>query len=272
MVGTDSGPLIEEYDASWRAPDTITAAEAFQPVIPVMRVRRRADWAVVLGVVFLVAVGLGGYLLASGGGRPSPVTPAAASHPAAGRTGARPAPPSGPSASRAALSPAAGRRAAPGPGAPVQSLIPVSIAAFGPGGTSKGDGPQLAPLALDGNAATPWHSDWYATAQFGNLQTGTGLLLDMGRAVTVTRVQIAMGGAPGADLPGADLELRIGGTPTLAGLPTAAYATGVGGTVRLQLSAAAHGRYVLVWFTRLPPDQAGTFQASVYSIQLQGHP
>jgi len=28
---------------------------------------------------------------------------------------------------------------------------------------------------------------------------------------------------------------------------------------------------VLVWFTRLPPDQAGTFQASVYDIKVLGY-
>jgi hypothetical protein len=27
---------------------------------------------------------------------------------------------------------------------------------------------------------------------------------------------------------------------------------------------------VLLWFTRLSPDRAGTFQASVYSLQLEG--
>jgi hypothetical protein len=30
-------------------------------------------------------------------------------------------------------------------------------------------------------------------------------------------------------------------------------------------------RYVLVWFTRPPADQAGTFQASVYDVKLYGY-
>jgi hypothetical protein len=42
--------------------------------------------------------------------------------------------------------------------------------------------------------------------------------------------------------------------------------------VRLRLATPAHGRYVLVWFTRLPQDQAGTFQAGVYHVSPQGHP
>jgi len=147
-----------------------------------------------------------------------------------------------------------------------QALVPASIAAFGPGGTDHGDSPQLAHQALAGNAKAPWHSAWYATPLFGNLQAGTGLLLDMGRPVTIVSARIALG-----DRPGTDLALRIGNSPTLASLAPIAHATGVGGTVLLK-SAPTRGRYVLVWFTRLPPDQAGTFQVSVYDIKLRGSP
>jgi hypothetical protein len=42
--------------------------------------------------------------------------------------------------------------------------------------------------------------------------------------------------------------------------------------VRLAPSAPARGRYVLVWFTRLPQDSAGTYQASVYDIRVSGRP
>jgi hypothetical protein len=38
----------------------------------------------------------------------------------------------------------------------------------------------------------------------------------------------------------------------------------------MRLATPAHGRYVLIWFTRLPPDPAGTFQASVYNLRLEG--
>jgi hypothetical protein len=41
---------------------------------------------------------------------------------------------------------------------------------------------------------------------------------------------------------------------------TVASAASAGGRVRLRLATPAHGRYVLIWFTRLPPDPAGTFQ------------
>jgi hypothetical protein len=144
-----------------------------------------------------------------------------------------------------------------------QRLIPVSAAAFGPGG---GDNPQLAHLVLGGNGGAGWHSDWYTSASFGNLYPGTGLLLDMGHPVTITAARITLGSAPGASL-----QIRVGAAPALPGMRTVAQAAGAGGVVRLRLSSPAHGRYVLVWFTRLPQDQSGNFQADVYHVSLEGH-
>ena len=115
-------------------------------------------------------------------------------------------------------------------------------------------------------AATAWHSDWYTTAEFGNLESGTGLLIDMGLRVTVTAAQITLGG-----LPGASLQLRAGNVPALAHLGEVASASGASGSVRMPLARPVRARYVLIWFTRLPPDISGTYQASVAEIALQGH-
>jgi hypothetical protein len=147
------------------------------------------------------------------------------------------------------------------------ALAPASVAAVGPGGTGDGDDPQNAALALGGDPARPWHSSWYTTAHFGNLKAGTGLLLSMGRAVTVSSVRVGLGGGPGADL-----ELRAGDARTLAGLPRVASAHGAGGTVQFRLGAGQRVRYLLIWFTKLPPDNAGTYQASVWKIAVTGRP
>jgi hypothetical protein len=58
-----------------------------------------------------------------------------------------------------------------------------------------GNDPQDAHLAIDELRGTVWHSDWYATPGFGNLYLGTGLIVDMGRPVTVTAVRVALGAA-----------------------------------------------------------------------------
>ena len=96
------------------------------------------------------------------------------------------------------------------------------------------------------------------------LYSGTGLLLDMGRTVTVTSVRLSLG------TPGASLELRAGDRPVAAGLRTVATSAGAGGTVELALTSPARARYLLIWFTSLPPDGAGTYQASVYQIAVRG--
>ena len=144
-------------------------------------------------------------------------------------------------------------------------LRPVSAAAFDPYGS--GQNTQLARLAIDGSAATAWHTEWYTTARFGNLKPGTGLLIDMGRRVTITSARITLGSARGAGF-----QLRVGATATsLARMRVAGHAADAGGRVDLRLARPAHGRYVLIWFTQLPPDSSGTFEASVYNVRLAGY-
>ncbi len=161
-----------------------------------------------------------------------------------------------------------GPAATPSPAVPLTTSVPLSPAsavAFGVSGPGLGDNPQLAPLAIDGNRSTAWNTDWYASARFGNLYPGTGLLLDMGRPVTITSAQIILGSAPGASF-----QLRVGSAPALADLPAVAHAAGASGVVRLRLTTPAHGRYVLIWFTRLPLNPDGNFEASVYDVRLDG--
>jgi O-antigen/teichoic acid export membrane protein len=158
---------------------------------------------------------------------------------------------------------------APASAAPVPSvraLKPVSAVAFDPYGDSQGENSSLVPLAIDASRATSWHTQWYATARFGNLKPGTGLLLDMGRDVTITSVRVLLGSASGTDF-----QLRAGDAgSSLAKLRPVARATGAGGNVNLRLATPAHARYLLIWFTKLPPDSSGTFQANVYNVRVEG--
>ena len=87
----------------------------------------------------------------------------------------------------------------------------------------------------------------------------------MGHPVTITGAVISLGSARGAAL-----QIRVGAAHGLAERPPAARAAGAEGVLRLGFSRPAHGRYVLLWFTRLPADPVGTFQASVYNIKLTG--
>jgi cytoskeletal protein RodZ len=264
-VGTDPAPLIEEFDERFRSSPEITAAEVFKPSMPLRkRERRRVRWTGILAVLVLAVLGFAIYKFVAGAGQAQPAA-AASSHPAhAGQPAT--APPITPSVqgSTAPASPTAAVSAPPASPAP-QTLSAASVAAFGPAGTADGDDPQNAARATSGNPATPWSSDWYTTSDFGHLQTGTGLLLDMGRTVTVSSVRLSLGASRGASL-----ELRAGTSPALADLHTVATSAGPGGTVELSLASPVQARYLLIWFTKLPPDSTGTYQASIYAITVRG--
>ena len=218
-VGEDPSPLIDEFDSTWRSARDVTAAEAFQPAMPLRtRERRRVRSTAFLAVLVLAVLGFAGYKFAAGAGQAQ--HPAAAGprpSPAGGRTG----PPASAPAVQASTAQASTAQASPvtpsASPAAIQALVPAGVAAFGPAGTADGDNPQLAALAVSGSPARPWYSQWYATPEFGALKAGTGLLLDMGRTVTVSSVRLSL-----ASRSGADIALRAGSKPIPTRLPQVA--------------------------------------------------
>ena len=269
-VGVDPAPLIHQFDAAHQtAEEDSTALVALHPAAPSRpRPPNRVAWIAALGVAVLAIFGWAAYHVASTTGhRSGGKAVAAADRLAASHQARHSRPRPSPSPPRPSPTPAHSTASQAPTVVPARALAPVSAVAFGPGGPGQGDNPQNAGLAIDGNRRTVWHSDWYTTAEFGNLESGTGLLIDMGRPVTVTAAQITLGG-----LPGASLQLRAGNVPALAQLGEVASASGASGSVRMPLARPVRARYVLIWFIRLPPDTAGTYQASVAKIALQGRP
>jgi hypothetical protein len=179
-------------------------------------------------------------------------------------TASRPAPPPGQPSGRSssAVAPPPGQPSSPAP----HSLPVASVAAFGPEGIADGDNPGIASRVLAVSTDQPWYSQWYATPEFGNLRPGTGLLLDLGGTATIADVRLVLGPTPGADV-----QVRVGDSASLPGLATAASASDVSGAVNLPSAAPARGRYVLIWFTRLPPNaQPGEYQVAVYGVTVDG--
>ena len=225
--------------------------------------RRRAGLAAALGVVALAVLGYAAFEFSG-----QVTAPRAASHPVRSQQPA--AKPSGPNTTQPPATPTpvatTAVTATPQPAVAPQTLVPVSAVAFGPHGTADGDNPQIAARVLT-DPAMGWVSQWYATPSFGDLKQGTGLLLDLGRTVTVTTVTLTLGSPPGTAL-----ELRLGAVPDLSALPVVTTATATRNQLSLPLTRPAKARYVLLWFTRLPPDDAGTYQLFVHQVAIRGHP
>jgi hypothetical protein len=228
----------------------------------VITARRRAGLAAALGVVALAVLGYAAFEFSG-----QVTAPRAASPPGSHQQAAAKPPATQPPATPA---PSATTAVTATPKATVtplaQTLVPVSAVAFGPQGTADGDNPQIAARVLT-DPAMGWESQWYATPSFGDLKQGTGLLLDLGRTVAVTTVTLTLGSPPGTAL-----ELRLGAAPDLSALHVVTTATATRAQLSLPLASPAKARYVLLWFTRLPPDDAGTYQLFVHQVAIRGHP
>jgi hypothetical protein len=224
--------------------------------------RRRAGLAAALGVVALAVLGYAAFEFSG-----QVTAPRAASSPVSDRQAAAKPPATPPPASPTPVATTAVTATPKATVTPLaQPLVPVSAVAFGPQGTADGDNPQIAARVLT-DPAMGWVSQWYATPSFGDLKQGTGLLLDLGRTATVTTVTLTLGSPPGTAL-----ELRLGAAPDLTALPVVTTATATRDQLSLPLASPAKARYVLLWFTRLPPDDAGTYQLFVHQVAIQGHP
>ncbi len=176
----------------------------------------------------------------------------------------------------------AGRQTASGPGtssaAASVALKPVSDGTYNAFKPDNNEDSESKANAIDGNPTTAWATQWYQTAQFGGLKSGTGLILDMGKTVKLSQVEVLFSAKCCTSA-----EIFIGNTNTVS---TAAFssftkvgsASNVSGDDKFPISSAATGRYVIVWLTSLPPAlpssgaPSGTFQGLIYEVSMRGTP
>jgi hypothetical protein len=198
--------------------------------------RRAVTTSAVIGVVvvvLLVAIGVGGWIL---------------SH-------------------RNASTPSPGHHHRPSAPAPAASVLtPVSATAH--------DNPSKAGLAIDSSTSTDWYTQYYiGNPVFGGYYTGDGLVLDMGKQVRVSSVQVLFG--PNV---GANVQIKVSDSATApaplgsGSLPTVAQATNVGNTQTFSLKHPVSARYVVIWFTKLPPKigASNEYQAEIYNVVVRG--
>ncbi|MGH8774541.1 MAG: protein kinase family protein [Jiangellaceae bacterium] len=166
--------------------------------------------------------------------------------------------------------PAAGGTTSVAPSTPPAEPVPLTISsatAFDP----EGDGDENndeADLAIDGDASTTWRTQTYFDPM-EDQKDGVGLYVDLGSALSVRAVNLELDGDD------SDLEIRIvpeGATEPPDDIDDWSVAGGLdaaGITAQVILDEPVATRYVLVWFTRLPPD-GGDFRGGVAEVGVLG--
>jgi hypothetical protein len=95
----------------------------------------------------------------------------------------------------------------------------------------------------------------------------------MGRAVRLSSVTASFG-----PIPGGSAEIKVGNSDlrspaALRTFTTVSSQGGVGGTVTFRGHSAVTGRYLLIWFTQLPPQTAGSassYEAEIFNVTVRG--
>ncbi|MGN6796333.1 MAG: protein kinase family protein [Streptosporangiaceae bacterium] len=131
---------------------------------------------------------------------------------------------------------------------------------------------QDAKYAIDGSMSTDWSSQWYASPEFGQLKAGSGLMIDMGKPVKFSIVTVTFSAEQGAHV-----KLLVGDSndrseQNLNSMTTVASADNPTGTYTFRIQRQATGRYLVIWFTRLPPQpgSTGKYEAQVFNVVIRG--
>jgi hypothetical protein len=169
----------------------------------------------------------------------------------------------------ATASPTPGRTQSTSPAATADVVLkPASASVFAAGDT---DDPSGAQYAIDGSTSTFWHTDYYVgNPVFGGLDTGMGLILDMGKEVRLSQVTVQFG-----TICCTHAEIEIGNSDSPAALNTFTElqsSTKASGATTFDISKNTTGRYVLIWITSLPPEAGANnhYQALIYNIVVRG--
>ncbi|CAB4955785.1 unannotated protein [freshwater metagenome] len=164
-----------------------------------------------------------------------------------------------PSQTASALPPTSAASTPAGPEIPIVSAVD-----FDPYGDTKRENPKLVPLAIDAKPETAWTTVRYKAGDLGG-KPGVGLLVDLGAPRPVSAVELRLVGN------GSDVSLRASDDPTLPPekFISMAEVTGANSTLTLRVPTAVTTRYLLVWFTQLPPVN-GYYQAGIADIRVRG--
>lgn len=134
-----------------------------------------------------------------------------------------------------------------------------------------GDGSEHAdevPRAVDGDPATVWTTEHYASPALGGLKSGVGLWVRLSRPTDPSRITLRL------PTGGVDLQVHLADQPPQGADPSA-WGTRLGtardasGEVTVEAPGGETGRVVVVWFTSLAPAD-GRYQAQLAELSVSG--
>jgi hypothetical protein len=127
---------------------------------------------------------------------------------------------------------------------PRDRAIPLqAVGAYDPEGDQH-ENDDLAPLAVDGDPATFWKTEHYT---HGFFKKGVGLVLDARKPRTISKVVVTTDATGGTRA-----QIRIGRNPN-GPFRAVSPDRQLSGSTVFTLTKGSAGRYVVVWFTALPP-------------------
>lgn len=146
---------------------------------------------------------------------------------------------------------------------------PVAIAGardFDPFGQDHSEKPAGIKNSYDNDPSTYWNTDGYKSSAFGNLKSGAGIILDLGKVQQVGTVDVSLLGGE------TSVELRAAPEGATAEPTTfdefTKVSAGTGTNVSLKPGKPVQARYVLLWLTKLPPSGDGDWRGKVSEIKI----
>ncbi|MEU0945900.1 protein kinase family protein [Streptomyces canus] len=146
-------------------------------------------------------------------------------------------------------------------GAPITVVQGYDFDPFGDGSEKPAD----IKKAYDNDISSYWETKFYEGADFGNLKPGLGIILDLGKVQDIGKVTVTFMGDTSVELRAASSDASS--RPTTFDAYTKV-AEGSGTGVPLKPDKALKSRYLLVWLTKLPLTEEGTYRGRVADIKV----
>ncbi|WP_377639394.1 hypothetical protein [Oryzobacter terrae] len=150
----------------------------------------------------------------------------------------------------------------PAPSGDPEPLAILKVEAYDPEGDGE-ENNQLTPKTYDGDTGDGWFSENYRSNEFGGLKKGLGVVVDLGPNKKPQGVELTVPVA-------ADLEVYVGPDNRLEGATKVGEKKDAQGKVTFQVPADVSGQYIVVWYTKLTPDDREKRRAWLNEVVVTG--